>query len=236
MLKRIIMRIGIVSDGKYGQRAYEQIGKKFQVEWIVVPFPASPVVDDIDLTVPLCDFYISYARHPDVALALIEKMRPVILGISFGPGFLRQARAINEWVIAPLTMCSLDDTTGIREIDEYARAFGRPRMDIQIDNDSITRITLHRESPCGSTRGAAADITGQPLSKATLEHFGLRICHFCMAPRFGHTCDKEISGLLHIRELIHAAYPSSQFIPEPLRAFSEEIERLYEKQTAQKNL
>lgn len=105
------MKIGIVSDGKFGDRAFEVIREKFPVEWILVPFIRSPVVDDLELTLPECDLYISFVRHPDVALAIIGKHKPVILGVSFGPGFIRQAKAINEDVIAPPTMCSIEDNT-----------------------------------------------------------------------------------------------------------------------------
>jgi hypothetical protein len=33
------VKIGIVSDGQYGERAYEQIRKQFFSEWILLPFP-----------------------------------------------------------------------------------------------------------------------------------------------------------------------------------------------------
>jgi hypothetical protein len=83
------MKIGIVSNEKFGDRAYEIIRERFPTEWIMAPFIQSPMADDIELTLPECDLYISYVRHPDVALAIIEMMKPVILWVSFGPGFLR---------------------------------------------------------------------------------------------------------------------------------------------------
>ncbi len=107
------MKIGIVSDGKFGDRAYEIIRERFPTEWIIAPFPQAMMADDIELTLPECDLYISYVRHPDVALAIIERQKPVILGVSFGPGFLRQAKAINENIVAPVTMCSLEDNTWV---------------------------------------------------------------------------------------------------------------------------
>src|SRR5512136_1946360 len=120
------MKIGIVSDGKFGDRAFEVIRERFPTEWIPGPFPQSMIADDVELNIPDCDLYISYVRHPDVALAIIEKQKPVILGVSFGPGFLRQAKENNEDIVAPVTMCSLEDTTWVPEINEYAKVFGRP--------------------------------------------------------------------------------------------------------------
>ena len=221
------MKVGIVSDGKFGDRAFEEIGKVFPTEWILVPFPGSPVVDDLELEIPDCDLYISYARHPDVALALVEKGKPVILGINLGPGFVRQAKSINEDVVAPVTMCSLEDTCWNEEINTFARRFGVPIFEIRCEGDRIASIRTSRGAPCGSTWAAAAELVGNAVSPETLRHFGLRICHHCRAPRFGRTCDKEFSGIHHIRQFIRALREVGPLSPE-VEEFAEEIERLYE--------
>lgn len=226
------VKIGIVSDGKFGDRAFEVIRERFPTEWIKVPFPSSPVADDIELNIPDCDLYISYVRHPDVALALIEKQKPVILGISFGPGFLRQAKSINENIVAPVTMCSLEDTTWVPEINEFARVFGRPSFDVKVrDDGTIESIRVIRGSPCGSTVAASAELPGTRVSQEQLQHYGLRICHFCRAPRFGKTCDKELSGLLHVRELVRAINTVSPESGERIRRFTQEMEKTVQKRT-----
>lgn len=219
------MKIGIISDGKFGDRAFEVIREKFPAEWIVAPCIQSPVADDIDLTLPECDLYISYVRHPDVALAIIEKQKPVILGVSFGPGFLRQAKGINENIIAPLTMCSLEDTTWVPEINEFAKVFGRPSFDVNVrDDGTIESVRVIRGSPCGSTVAASAELPGTRVSPEQLRHYGLRICHFCRAPRLGKTCDKEVAGLLHIRELVHAVSAVSPVAGARVKQFTDEME------------
>jgi hypothetical protein len=221
------MKIGIVSDGKFGDRAYEIIKEQFPTAWILAPFPQSPIADDIELTLPECDLYISYVRHPDVALATIEKQKPVILGVSFGPGFLRQAKAINEDIVAPLTMCSLEDNTWVPAINEYAKVFGRPSFDVKVQEDgTIDSLQVIRGSPCGSTVVASAELHGTQLSPERLQHYGLRICHFCRAPRFGKTCDKELSGLLHIRELMRAINCVSPSAGARVRQFTEDMEKI----------
>ena len=221
------MKIGIVSDGKFGDRAYDVIREKFPTEWIMAPFPGSAIADDIELSLPECDLYISYVRHPDVALAIIEKQKPVILGVSFGPGFLRQAKEINENIVAPVTMCSLEDTTWVPEINEFAKVFGRPTFEVKIQDDgTIDNIRVIRGSPCGSTVAASAELCGTQLSPEQLRHYGLRICHFCRAPRFGKTCDKEVSGLLHIRELVYSVSAVSPAAGELVLQFTEEIEKI----------
>jgi len=187
------------------------------------------VVDDLDLPLPDCDLYISYVRHPDVALAIIEKQRPVILGVSFGPGFLRQAKTINEDVVAPITMCSLEDNTWVPAINEFARVFGRPVFDVRVRDDGvIDNIRVIRGSPCGSTVAASADLAGTTFSEEQLRHYGLRICHFCRAPRFGKTCDKELSGLLHVRELIRSVSTVAPALGFRLKPFADEIMMMIE--------
>lgn len=221
------MKIGIVSDGKFGDRAFEVIREKFPVEWILVPFIRSPVVDDLELTLPECDLYISFVRHPDVALAIIGKHKPVILGVSFGPGFIRQAKAINEDVIAPPTMCSIEDNTWVPEINEFAKVFGKPSFDVKVrDDGTIVSILVIRGSPCGSTVAASAELPGTAISPGQLQHYGLRICHFCRAPRLGKTCDKELSGLLHIRELMRAVNAASPAAGAPIKTFLEDLEKI----------
>jgi len=185
------------------------------------------MVDDLELALPLCDLYISYVRHPDVALAIIEKQKPVILGVSFGPGFLRQAKAINENIIAPPTLCSLEDNTWVQEINEFAKVFGRPSFDVRVQEDgTIGSVKVIRGSPCGSTVAASAELHGTQLSPEQLRHYGLRICHFCRAPRFGKTCDKELSGLLHIRELVKAINESSPAAGARVRQFTDDMEKI----------
>jgi hypothetical protein len=227
------MKIGIVSDGKFGDRAFEIIREKFPTEWIMAPFPAAIIVDDLELSLPECDLYISYVRHPDVALAVIEKQKPVILGVSFGPGFLRQAKAINENIIAPVTMCSLEDNTWVPEINEFAKVFGRPTFDVKVrDDGTIDNVRVIRGSPCGSTVAASAELPGKQLSPEQLRHYGLRICHFCRAPRFGKTCDKELSGLLHIRELGKSINSISPAAGARVKQFTDDMERIIDQKIA----
>ena len=227
------MKIGIVSDGKFGDRAYEIIKERFPTEWIKTRFPEGQMVDDFVLTLPDCDLFISYVRLPDVALAIIDKMKPVILGVSFGPGFLRQAKEINENIIAPPTMCSLEDNTWVPEINAFAKIFGRPVFDVTIrDDGTFEQVGVIRGSPCGSTVAASAELPGTQISPEQLRHYGLRICHFCRAPRLGKTCDKEVSGLIHIRELVRSVNAVNPRAGEKAKAVVEDLEKFIEERMA----
>ncbi len=196
------MKIGIVSDGQYGERAYEQIRRSFPTQWVLLPFPSSLVIDDIDLQIPPCDLYLSYLRHPDMAMELIKTGVPVILGVNQGPGFIAQAQEYNPAVIGPETMCSLLPNTEFWQINEYAKVFGRPVFHVLLDDDRIVWCQPIRRSPCGSTEIAARELNGQVFDQEMMNRFALSICHTCRAPRFGKTCDKEKAGIIHLEELI----------------------------------
>ncbi len=219
--------MGIVSDGKYGERARENVGKRFRVEWILVDFPSSPVVDELELELPPCDLYLSYARHPDVALEVAGKGVPTILGVSFGEGFLRQARGRNPHVLAPPTMCSLEGNTGVKVFDEFARFFGRPRFGLEVENGRIAKVRLLRGSPCGSTAEASSALEGKPASPDTVRYFGLRVGQNCRAPAFGRTCDRELAEVVQARELAKALVETGAVRAEELDSLVREMEERY---------
>ncbi|MEI6292078.1 MAG: DUF166 family protein [Methanomicrobiales archaeon] len=122
------MQINIISDGLFGKRAFENINRQFPCRWVTVPYSASAVMENIEIDLPPSDLSISYARQPDVILAIAEQGEPVILGITPGPGLFRQAKEINPLVFSAPTMCSLEPKTGCKEIDLYAEKFGHVRQ------------------------------------------------------------------------------------------------------------
>lgn len=217
------MKIGIVSDGQYGERAYDQIKKRFPTDWILLPFPSSPVVDDIPITIPPCDLYISYLRHPDIAMELVKTGVPVLLGINHGPGFMAQARNYNPAVIGPETMCSVLPVTGIWPVDEYAKVFGRPVFHVILNGDRVVWCKPIRGSPCGSTAAAAHELNGRELNTDAINRFALSVCHNCRAPRFGRTCDKEKAGIIHLEELLAAMKPVNQILWEKCVRMMEKV-------------
>ena len=143
----------------------------------------------------------------------------MILGISFGPGFLRQAKGINENIVAPVTMCSLEDNTWVPEINEFAKVFGRPSFEVKVrDDGTIETVRVIRGSPCGSTVAASAELHGTQLSPGTTPALRPADLPLLPGPRFGKTCDKELSGLLHIRELVKAINGVSPAASERVKA------------------
>ncbi|MHA1793320.1 MAG: DUF166 family protein [Promethearchaeota archaeon] len=231
------MKIGIISDGQYGERAFAAIREIFDTVWIQVPdIPTTIMIDDdIELDIPACDLYLSYVRHPDIILILAEMEKPLILGVLPGMGLLHQAQSINPKVVGPRTMCSLEPNTGIKEIDEFAKYFGHPEFELIIDSTSckVNGVKVKRKSPCGSSMAGARFIKGKDINKKNLQEFALSICHECRAPRFGHTCDKEISGIIHVLSLVNALPESViERLELETRQFIDELRLEYQKRTS----
>ena len=225
------LRVGLVSDGKYGERAFENIKKNFEVVWILVPEIPSNIMldDDLELDIPDCDIYISYVRHPDIILGLAELQKPLILGVLPGVGLLNQARNINPLVIHAPTMCSLENDTGIPEIDEFTTFYGKPIYEPKIDQyGKFREIKVKRSSLCGSSEAGANFLLDKEFNTENLQNFALSVCHECRAPRFGHTCDKEVAGINHLVSLLNAMSPEDlSQIDENLKVFIENIRDEY---------
>ena len=204
------LKIGVISDGKYGERAFENIQEVFQTIWILVPFYASNVFldDDINLKIPECDLYISYARHPDIILEIAALKKPLILGVLPGYGLYRQAFNINQKTIHAPTMCSLEDSLGIPEIESFLTYFGRPIYESLFNGaNCFEKITVERSSLCGSSKAGAKFLEKKRLTVKNLQEFALNICHECRAPRFGRTCDKEVAGIIHLISIFESISP-----------------------------
>lgn len=227
------LKIGVISDGKYGNRAYENIKKKFETNWILLPeIPQTVISDDkFDFEIPECDLYISYIRHPDIMLQLAELQKPLILGILPGIGLYLQARKINPKVISAPTMCSLENNTGIPEIDLFTSFFGRPIYQVNLNEDRvINRVEVRRSSLCGSSEAGAKYLLNKTFNKENLQNFALSVCYECRAPRFGHTCDKEVAGIIHLVSIFESISPEiSNKFDENLKYFIEDIGKEYER-------
>lgn len=226
------IRVGVISDGKYGDRAYESFKKFFDTLWIPVPeIPSTTILDDdINLDIPDCDLYVSYIRHPDILLEIAALQKPLILGVTPGRGFSQQAKQINPNVISPRTMCSLESNTGVSEIDEFANYFGKPiYASVSNDDNKVTQISVVRSSPCGSSQAGAEFIKDKEINVKNLQDLALSVCHECRAPRFGHTCDKEISGIIHILSLYESLNPDDKDkISIDVKFFIEKLKKEYQ--------
>ncbi|MFX1315764.1 MAG: DUF166 family protein [Promethearchaeota archaeon] len=230
-----ILKVGVISDGKYGERAYVNISKKFNTKWILIPeIPSNIMLDeDLDFEIPECDLYISYVRHPDIILQLAELQKPLVLGVLPGIGLYKQAKNINFRVVTAPTMCSLENNTGIPEVDRFAIYFGKPIYDLFINEEGIFEdIKVTRSSLCGSSEAGSKFLLNKPVNEDILTNFALSVCHECRAPRFGHTCDKEVAGIIHLNSIFNCL-PDDRInnFDEKLKLFIDNMKNEYERRT-----
>jgi hypothetical protein len=234
------LKVGVISDGKYGERAFQNIKKKFETVWVLVPdFESNIMLDnELELDIPNCDVYISYVRHPDVILQLAELQKPLILGVLPGIGLYIQAKSINRNVVYAPTMCSLENNTDIPEVDTFTTYFGKPIYKIKINRDgNIDSINVERSSLCGSSEAGAKFLLNKAFNEENLQNFALNVCYECRAPRFGHTCDKEVAGIIHLVSLFNSI-PSEalNIFDENLKSFIKKIKIEYERRAKNSNL
>lgn len=189
------MKILIISDGKYGDRAIKVIQKKFSSAEILIIREENPTMfldevflkSEVENAIEHADLLILYVRHPDVVAEICMRQKPTILPVHFGEGFFNEVKASNPKVIQPISMCNALTNTGIREIDNFFENYGSPVYKIKIDyleNNCpvIKDISLLVESPCGSSYNTLEHIQGKVLTPETLNNFAMGVRQECREP------------------------------------------------------
>ena len=92
-------------------------------------------------------------------------------------------------------------------LQEFARHFGRPRLEIVLENDgeTIHEIVVERGAPCGSSHYAANRIAGLKMSEVVPQG-GLICLHYpCLASMQPKTTDEGVETLMHTSGIIYNA-------------------------------
>lgn len=204
-----MLKVVIVADGPYGERAYEYISKEFETEFIQLEQPASMFADEIEIpekdleNLESADLLITYTLHPDLTLDLVEmlhdKVEWIIVAAWRGEGFKNQVERFGN-VTCPENMCDLEEN-GNPIFDEFVSKFGRPIVKINCQGDKIVDIEVVRSSPCGSTFFVAEEMIGQDLKDLSIKA-GLKLQHYpCRAPKMrlfaDDECKKEMAANFH---------------------------------------
>lgn len=203
------MKIVIVSDGPYGERAYSTIKKEFPCEFLVIDPPKSQFADEIEIhpdvkdVLEKADLIITYILHPDLTLDLVDalhqKVAWIIVGAWRGEGFRNQLEQYGN-VSCPENMCDLTEN-GNPVYDKFVSKFGLPKVHIECKGHEIVGIDVSRCSPCGSTFFVAEELVGEKADKDLPIKAGLKIQHYpCRAPKmrlFSDECRKEMAARFH---------------------------------------
>ncbi|GAB4307958.1 MAG: DUF166 domain-containing protein [Methanobacteriaceae archaeon] len=204
-----MLKIVIVTDGPYGERAHETISKDFECDFVQLEPPASLFMDEIEIEpnslkkLENADILITYVLHPDLTLELVEKLHHkikwIIIGAWRGEGFKNQLEKFGN-VTCPENMCDLEEN-GNPVFDEFVSKFGKPVVEIKSEKGLVTSINVLRCSPCGSTQFIAEKLVGESIENLPIKA-GLKIQHYpCRAPKMrlfaDDECKKEMAANFH---------------------------------------
>ncbi|MEW6698663.1 MAG: DUF166 family protein [Bacillota bacterium] len=198
----------------------------WQVHSFSPPRIAAPVVDDPDEYLPAClppaDLVLHMADTPQAAQLLpgiVTKtgasgvIAPIDNSAWIPQGLrnqlYRELSRLGATIVYPEPFCSITETTvGFGRtlytyrcdvIAAFARAFGKPVLDVQVDGDTglITGATVHRGAPCGSTQYTITRITGIPAA-TSVPKAGLMCLHYpCLASMTFENTEDGIDTIMH---------------------------------------
>lgn len=209
-----MLKVVIATDGPYGERAFENIKKEFETEFIELEQPTSMFMDEIDIPedalskIKEANVLITYTQHPDLTLDLVDMVNKhvdyIIVAAWRGEGFKNQLEAY-ENVTCPYIMCELEEK-GNEVFDEFTSKIGKPKVDIESEGGQIVDINVIRSSPCGSTTFVADYILDKYSNRSDLENLpldaGLKLQHYpCRAAKMrlftDEECKKEMASGFH---------------------------------------
>jgi hypothetical protein len=163
--------------------------------------------DYLPESLPPADLICSFAEHKGVAellpeIALMTGAKSVLVAVDnetwLPTGLARQLRdwlqRIGVTCVTPKPLCSLTEndygitrkdrlTYSDPRISDFARYFGKPELEIEVDPDSRTIISaqVKRDAVCGCARYVAEGITGLSVDEVE-EKAGLLHHHYpCLA-------------------------------------------------------
>jgi hypothetical protein len=221
------MKILIISDGKYGDRAIDVVKKKFPSAELIVIREENPTMfldevfldDDVERAIEGADLLILYVRHPDVVYEICMHQKPTILPVHMGEGFFNEVKASNPMITQPISMCNALPNTGISEIDNFFKKFGSPVYKIKIEylennQYAVKEVSLLVESPCGASNNTLKHILDKPLTPELLNNFAMSVRQECREPMsvIFKRDFSETAGPTHLLKLLNAVEKEDQSI------------------------
>jgi thymidylate synthase len=190
------MRILVAIQGHYGQRIADNIRKCGPAGWKVYTFTFAQdlpaIIDDagefLPKELPAADLLISLGEHPGVAQIIPDMVKksgakaviaPADNRTWLPPGLAKQIKrkleSMGVDMVYPVPFCTLTEKDSQNSyIREFAKYFGKPELDIELDKDRIKRVAVIRGAPCGCTPYVADGLVGiwerDAVEKAGLLH------------------------------------------------------------------
>ncbi len=211
-----MLNIGILSDGRFGERTYNTLSKKFPTDFIIVEYSGD--LDDITISdktlKKLKDYnlFITYL-NPDITYKIVETLKDInpdafiIVGMWKGIGFKKQIEKFGN-CYCPELLCEIDEKelniflNKYIQLKEFLKYFGRPKVKLILKDNKIVDYKIIRESPCGSTENTLKEFLNKDFDKIKM---GLRLQHFCRAGKLDlfkeRECKKVKAGKIFIEGL-----------------------------------
>ncbi len=165
------MRVLMAIQGHYGQRIADNVRRYGPADWKVhtFAFPAElPVIIDdagefLPKELPAADLLISLGEHPGVAQMIPDMVKksgakaviaPADNRVWLPPGLAKQIKrkleSMSVDMVYPVPFCTLAEKDSQNPyIREFAKYFGKPELDVELDKDRIKRVSVIRGAPCG---------------------------------------------------------------------------------------
>ena len=196
--------ICVLVQGWYGQRIVLNLKKRFPPDWTVkvYEFPTSlpTFIEEPEELLPKhvspCNLILSLGEHPAIALLLPSlvkntKAEGVIVPIDNSdwvpPAVKKEVSeeltGLGVVSVFPKPFCSMEANSGNKLIDEFAKKFGRPKLNITLKNDLIINVDVLRGSPCGSTHFVAERLLNINKSEAAVKASLFAQTYPCLASR-----------------------------------------------------
>ncbi|MGB2895087.1 MAG: DUF166 family protein [Anaerolineales bacterium] len=229
------MRILAFVHDHYGKRIVDNISSRAPSSWevssITAPRSLPPIVDEplefLSPELPQADLVLHLAETARAAqllpgLVFLTKAKVVIAPVdseAWLPSGLRLQlqRELAEQGVEihfPKPFCSLNTAAWLDKtrdapphpiLQEFARYFGRPSLEIVLEEDgeTIHELIVERGAPCGSSQYAAKRIAGLKMREAVPQG-GLICLHYpCLASMQPKTTDEGVETLMHTSGIIY---------------------------------
>jgi hypothetical protein len=179
------MRILMAIQGYYGERMVENIRRHAPTNWevnhVTIPTGLPAIIDDVEeflpRELPPTNLLISLGEHPGVAQMIPDMVKRSGAKAVIAPadnrawlpfGLARQVKlkleSMGVDMVYPVPFCTLTESDSQNPyIQEFARRFGRPEVDVEFyedDRHRVGKVTVRIEAPCGSTRFVADRLVG----------------------------------------------------------------------------
>ncbi|MCF8075860.1 MAG: DUF166 domain-containing protein [Desulfotignum sp.] len=171
--------IAVFQQNNSGETKIKGIAKfgdrQFDIQIFNIEPDLPPVLDDTSPYLPKtieADLVLDYLKHCDLSEDLSRLCDNLGIPIVSSGKKLQRGHAF-----CPPICCTLQESNAL---GLYGKMFGTPRITVDLDEDRVAQIRVHRGAPCGATWLAAEKVKGLPLDQA-MTRFGLEVQFFCSA-------------------------------------------------------